>query len=72
MHLAITAQAFLSLQNIRHFPGPHCLYDAFIASILFTIKMGVQFLEQIEVRRSHDGGEEGFQIHIQSQQSWNL
>ena len=31
----------------------YCLYDAFIASILCTTKMGFQFWEQIEVRRSH-------------------
>ena len=52
----------------------YCLYDAFIASILCTTKMGFQFWEQIEVRRSCIrriwGGEEGYQIHIQSQQSW--
>ena len=30
-----------------------CLYDTFIASILCTTKMGFQFWEQIEVKRSH-------------------
>ena len=31
----------------------YCLYDTFIASKLWTTKMGFQFWEQIEVRRSH-------------------
>ena len=55
------------------------LYDAFIASILYTTKMGFQFWEQIEDRRSHikriwggGGVRKWFQIHIQSQQSWQL
>ena len=30
----------------------YCLYDAFIASILCTTKLGFQFWKQIEVRRS--------------------
>ena len=31
----------------------YCLYDALIASILWTTKMGFQFWEQKEVRKSH-------------------
>ena len=31
----------------------YCLYDPCVASILCTTKMGFQFSEQIEVRRSH-------------------
>ena len=55
----------------------YCLNDAFIASILCTTKMGFQFWEHIEVRRKEPyqekiGDEEGFQIHIQSQQSCQL
>ena len=53
-----------------------CLYDALIASILWTTKMGFQFWEQKEVRKSHIrriwGMRKDFQIHIQSQQSWQL
>ena len=53
----ISVRAFLSLQNIKPYPGPqvlvYCLYDAFIASILCTTKIGFQFWEQMEVRRSH-------------------
>ena len=53
--LSLSVRAFLSLQNRRPFPGPPstCLYDAFIASILCTTKMGFQFWERIQVRRSH-------------------
>ena len=49
---------FLSLQNRRPFPGPlsnvYGLYVNFIASILYTMKMGFQFWERIEVRRSNN------------------
>ena len=57
--MPISARAFLSLQNRRHFPGPqvqvrvYCLYGAFIASIECTTKVGFQFWVQIEVRKSH-------------------
>ena len=58
MHLAHLCLSFLNPFKIEGlFMVPlllfYCLYDAFIASILCTMKMGFQFWEQIEVRRSH-------------------
>ena len=46
----------------------YCLFDTLIVSIQCTTKMGFQFWEQIEVRRSHIKriwGMRSFQIHIQ-------
>ena len=54
----------------------YCLYDAFIASILCSIKDGISVFgtdrSQKEPYQENMGDEEGFQIHIQLQQSWQL
>ena len=54
----------------------YCLYDAFFASILCTTKVGFRCLgavrSQKEPYQETIGDEEAFQIHIQSQQSWQL
>ena len=54
----------------------YCLYDAFIVSILYTPKMGFLILEtdrsKKEPYQENMGDEEGIQIHIQSQHSWQL
>ena len=50
----------------------YCLHDAFIASILCTTKLVFQFWEQKVSYQENIGDEEGFQIHIQSQQSCQL
>ena len=44
----------------------YCLYGAFIASILCSTKMGFQFWEQIEVRRSHIGRIRGMRKDFRS------
>ena len=53
----ISVHAFLSLQKRRPFPGPPSTrllpLWSLIASILCSTKMGFQFWEQIEVKRSH-------------------
>ena len=49
----------------------YCIFDAFVASIPCTTKIGFQFWEQ-EPYQENMGDEEGFQFHIQSQQSWQL
>ena len=80
MHLAHLCSSFLIPSKWKAFPGPHvlvyCLYDAFTASILCTTKIGFQFWEQIESQKEpyqeNMRDEEGFEIHIQSQQSWQL
>ena len=70
MHLAHLCSSFLITSNRRPFPGPqilgYCLYAAFIASLLCTTKMGFQFWEQIEVRRSHIRGVWGTRKDIKS------
>ena len=76
MHLAHLCQSFLipsKYMAFSWFPKyfVYCLYDAFIASILCTTKMGFQFWEQIEVRRSHVRIMWGME-RISNQQSWQL
>ena len=76
----ISVQAFLYLQNRRLFPGPpstcllplrrlhcfHTMYHEDGISVLRTDR------SQKEPHQKNMGDEEGFQIHIWSQQSWQL